>query len=92
MKDVWLDYFKDKKDKVLRLRSGDKLEYKNGLFLNSRGEYIASLSAKMRTWMEEMKEYTVSDAQVSYVLAWLPKEETEEVAVCLANMILTKQQ
>jgi hypothetical protein len=42
--------------------------------------------------MEEMKEYTVTDAQVSYVLAWLPKEETEEVAVCLANMILTKQQ
>ncbi len=92
MKDVWLDYFKDKKDKVLRLRSGDKLEYKNGLFLNSKGEYIASISTKMRTWMEEMKEYTVSDAQVSYVLAWLPKEETEEVAVCLANIILTKQQ
>jgi ATP-dependent DNA helicase RecQ len=92
MKDVWLDYFKDKKDKVLRLRSGDKLEFINGFLLNSKGEYIASLSAKMRKWMEEMKEYTVSDAHVSYVLAWLPKEETEEVAVCLVNMILTKQQ
>ncbi len=90
MHDVRLDYFKNKKGKVLTLRSGDKMRYSNGYLLNERGDYIVSLSTAMRERLQAMESngYAVSDASVSYVLAWHPKEEHEEVAVCLANLIL----
>lgn len=90
MRDVWLDYFRDKKEKVLGMRSGDSLTYKNGYLLNKDGTYVASLSTAMREKMKQLEQsgYAVSEANVSYVLAWRPQEETEEVAVLLANIVL----
>ena len=94
MHDVWLDFFKGRKDAVLRLRSGDGLLYKDGYLLNEQGLSVAALSSigkeKMKTW--EDKGYEVTDAKVSYTLAWRPKGEAEEFAVCLANVVLTKRE
>lgn len=92
MRDVWLDYFRDKKTEVLRLRSGDKLTYRNGYLLSDKGVCIVSLSNAMRDRLkdQEQKGYQVTDAEVSYVLAWRPREEPLEVAVCLANLTLEK--
>lgn len=91
MHDVWLNYFKDKKEKVLALRGGDKLQYRNGYLLSSNGDYIASLSKEQREKIKEYEDnnYCVKEAEVSYVIAWQPKEE-QEVAVCLANLVLEK--
>ncbi len=94
MHDVWLDFFKGRKDMVLRLRSGDELQYKDGYLLNEQGLCVAALSTigkeKLKTW--EDKGYEVTDAKVSYTLAWRPKGETAEYAVCLANVVLTKRE
>ncbi len=92
MSDVWLDYFRDHKESVLCLRSGDKMIYRNGYLLSEKGEYIASLSNAMRERMNnyEEKGYQVIDAEVSYILAWRPREEIQEIAVCLANLTLGK--
>ena len=92
MHDVWLDYFRDRKESVLRLRGGDKLRYSNGYLLSPQGEYIASLSTVMRERIKgyEGKGYTVTDAEASYILAWRPREEPQELAVCLANLQLTR--
>ena len=94
MRDVWLDYFRDRKESVLRLRSGDKLRYSNGYLISQQGEYIARLSNAMRDRIKalEDKGYTVADAESSYILAWRPREEPQEVAVCLANLLLTQKQ
>ena len=93
MRDVWLDYFRDKKKMVLGLRSGDKMSYRNGYLLSEKGEYITRLSVAMRDQLKnyEEKGYRVTDAVVSYILAWRPREEPQEVAVCLANLILESQ-
>ena len=92
MHDVWLDYFKGRKDVVLRLRSGDSLQYQNGFLLDGSGFHVAALSAsgkdKLKAWTE--KGYNVDDATVSYTLAWRPADSKEECAVCLANIVLTK--
>lgn len=91
--DVWLDFFRDRKSTVLRLRCGVPLCYSNGYLVNMQGEYVACLSKVKRREMDELtnKGYVVTSADVSYVLAWRPREENEEVAVCLANLILEKQ-
>ena len=92
MRDVWLDFFKGRKDIVLRLRSGDDLQYKEGFLLNEQGINIAQLSAsgreKLKVWMD--KGYEVISAKVSYTLAWRPKDSETECAVCLANLVLSK--
>ena len=92
MRDVWLDYFRPRKEQVLRLRSGDKLSYSDGYLLTASGTRIASLSTAMRDRIKDLesKGYAVTDVEVSYVLAWRPREEKDEVAVCLANIVLTK--
>ena len=90
--DVWLDYFKERKDKVLRQRSGDILQYSNGFLVSQQGDYIACLSKARKQQMAELqkKGYHVIDAHASFILAWRPREEPIEVAVCLANLILQK--
>lgn len=92
MRDVWLDFFRNRKEKVLRQRSGDKLNYADGYLLNQQGIRIASLSNAMRDRIKELesKNYSVADVEVSYVIAWRPREEQQEVAICLANIVLSK--
>ena len=93
MHDVWLDFFKIRKESILRQRSGDSLQYNDGYLLNERGSYIAALSAsgknKIKVW--EDKGYEVTNAKVSYIVAWKPQGQNVEYAVCLANIILSKR-
>ncbi|MBQ9592029.1 MAG: RecQ family ATP-dependent DNA helicase [Paludibacteraceae bacterium] len=93
MHDVWLDFFKERKNIILRLRSGDCLQYNNGYLANGQGINIGALSAsgkeKVKAWTD--KGYEVTNAKVSYTLAWKPQNSTEEYAVCLANIMLSKR-
>jgi ATP-dependent DNA helicase RecQ len=92
MRDVWLDFFKGRKDIVLRLRSGDRLQYKDGYLLNEQEINVAALSAsgkdKLKAWTD--KGYEVTSAKVNYTLAWKPQDSNVEYAVCLANLVLSK--
>ena len=92
MHDVILNFFKGRKDIVLRLRSGDNLQYKDGYLLNEQEINIVALSAsgkdKLKAWTD--KGYEVTNAKVSYTLAWKPQDSKVEYAVCLANMVLSK--
>ena len=92
MHDVWLDFFKSRKQQVLNLRSGEKLEYSNGYLVSKHAGYVAALSKSMKKRIEdlEQKGYTVIDAEVSYVIAWRPPEEKQEIYVCLANLLLER--
>ena len=94
MRDVWLDFFRGRKEIVLRLRSGDSLQYEDGLLLDEQGFNIVALSAsgkdKLKAWTD--KGYEVSSAKVSYTLAWRPQDSETEYAVCLANMVLTRKE
>lgn len=93
MHDVWLDYFKKRKDIVLHLRSGDYLQYKNDYLINERGDSVAALSTagkeKLKPWID--KGYEVTCAKVSFILAWKPIDSETEYAVCLANIVLSKK-
>ena len=92
MRDVKLDFFKGLKDIVLRLRSGDSLQYHEGYLLNEQGITIVALSAsgkeKLKAWTD--KGYEVKSARVSYTMAWRPKGYDRDYAVCLANIVLRK--
>ena len=92
MHDVILNFFNGRKEIVLRLRCGDRLQYNEGFLLNGQGINVVALSAsgkeKLKAWTN--KGYKVTGAKVSYTLAWRPENYETEYAVCLANIVLSK--
>ncbi len=90
-RDVYLDFFKDKKSLILRLRSGQPLSYRNGYLYTSKGEGVAALSNAMLAQVNALlaKGYSVARAEVSFIVAWSPKDDDQEYAVCLADLFLT---
>ena len=92
MHDVILNFFKGRKDIVLRLRSGDSLLFRDGYLQNEQEVNVTALSAsgkdKLKVFTD--KGYEVTSAKVSYTLAWKPQNSNMEYAVCLANIVLTK--
>ncbi|MBR1792966.1 MAG: ATP-dependent helicase, partial [Bacteroidales bacterium] len=106
MHDVYLHFFINRKAQILNLRSGDELIYHNGYFMAPRADksygrlaqppedrYVALLSVSMRQRIADMekKGYRVIRAMVSYVLAWRPRTDPQEVAVLLANIYLQSE-
>ncbi len=93
MKDVYLDYFRGLRHRIQQQQSGYKLKYDDGFLALANGDKVAKLSTAMHQHVKDLEEkgYIVSETEVSYVLAWQPKNEEHEIIILLANMVLTKQ-
>lgn len=89
-RDVYLDFFKDKKEKILSLRSGQPLWFKDNGFYSATGDCMAVLSAKKRNELQEFQRqgFTVYAAEVAFVAAWRGENDTVESAVMLPKMHL----
>ena len=93
-RDVYLEFFKKRKQQILALRSGDALVYKDAiLYDTSTQNEVAKLSMNMQqalaTW--QGKGYEVKSASVRFIVAWKPKDapkEEAETAVLLADLRL----
>ena len=94
-KDVYLGFFKERKQEVLALRGGDSLTYNNFFLYSSlTNKPVAKLSLKMQDTLSEWEErgYKVKSASVRFVVAWKPKDaqkDESETAVLLADLILS---
>lgn len=94
MRDVVLDFFKDKKALILQQRSGTPLLFQNDCFCLLSGEPVAILSKKgkdtLKNWMG--RGYQVHSAHVDFILAWKGKEDIDETAVLLPEIELQKRE
>lgn len=94
-KDVYLDFFKERKQEVLALRGGDSLTYSNFFLYSSLTDRpVAKLSSKMQGILSEWEErgYKVKSASVRFAMAWKPKDAEKnepETAVLLADLGLS---
>lgn len=94
-KDVYLGFFKERKQEVLALRGGDSLIYNNFiLYSPSTNKPVAKLSLKMQeTLLEwEKRGYKVKSASVRFIVAWKAKDAQKnepETAVLLADLVLS---
>lgn len=91
-KDVYLDFFKDKKETILRLRSGQQLLFKDNRLFLSTGECVAALSTKKRNELQEFtrQRFSVYASEVTYIVAWKGENDTEESAVLLPRLHLRR--
>ena len=94
-KDVNLGFFKERKQEILALRSGDSLTYRDFFLYSSLTDKpIAKLSSKMQDTLSEWEQrgYQVKSASVRFVVAWKPKDAQKnepETAVLLADLMLS---
>ena len=102
-KDINLGALKSHKREILALRAGAPLHFDNNYLYSGKPDTsgnaympLCQMSMKMQTelaqWAE--KHYTVTHAEVRFIVAWRPKEapkDEKEHAVLLADLTLTKQ-
>ena len=90
-KDVYLDFFKQRKDHVLSLRSGEELYYSNSYLEKANKVRVAFLSHKMQEELSRWKEngYTVSGASVRFIVAWKEVGKDPEIPIILPDLTLT---
>ena len=93
-RDVVLNYFKDKKAKILSLRSGDPLYFDNEYFRcdDAIRRRVVKLSNKCREQIAALyaKGYRIHRAEIRFIAAWRGEEDTEESAVILPTLYLIK--
>lgn len=90
-RDVYLDFFKDKKSLILRLQSGMHLALKdNRLYVKINGELtpVLQLSSKCNESVKQLisSGYMPYDAVIRFICAWKGKEDTTEAAVILPDI------
>ncbi len=89
-RDVYLDFFKGKKKLILQCRSGMPLFFDDGYLRLPTGEKVVCLSKQRRDelqgWAE--KNYQVQSAKVNFIVAWKNKDDMEETAVLLPELVL----
>ena len=94
-RDVFLDYFKERKKEVLALQPGDSLNYNDYiLYSGATNKPVAKLSSSMQTAIREWMDrgYSVKSASVRFIVAWKPKnvaKDESETAVILADLVLS---
>lgn len=94
-RDVVLDFFKDKKEILLKLRSGMKLSMDNYYLLaelNGRTVKIAKLSKACRERIERLQSngYTPYSAEIRFIVSWRKEDADEEIPVILPDVQLKK--
>lgn len=93
-KDVKLNFFKELKREVMRLRGGDALNYKDFILYDTlTNKPVAKLSQKMQNTLSEWEKrgYEIKSASVRFVVAWKSKDAPKnepETAVVLADLVL----
>ena len=96
-RDVYLDFFKDKKQLILRMRSGMHLALKgNRLYVRS-GDRILPVLQFSSVCYERIKGLIASgympyDAVVRWICAWKGKDDLEESAVILADIYFLREE
>ncbi len=91
-KDVYLDFFKDKKSLILKLKSGDCLTVRgNRLLAPVNGKLLPVLQFSSECNNEKVKKfiasgYVPSYAVIRFICMWKGKDDTEESRIILADI------
>ena len=94
-RDVVLDFFKDKKEIILRLHSGAPLFVKDCFLyakIDGRAVKVAKMSKVRMAELEKLsaRGYRPCGGEVRFVVAWKKEDDTEETAVLLPIMHFKK--
>ena len=95
LRDIVLDYAKDKSKDIQTLCSGDSLSYQNAFFqaiIHGSNIPICKLSKRAKEHITLLlnKGYQVVDARVRYIVGWWDEKDEKEYPRVLAEVTLKK--
>lgn len=97
-RDVVLDFFKDKKEIILSLFSGDNLKFAGDDWYltaekNGRDVRVAKFSKDFMKKFTELKEkgYSPSSSHIRFIVFWKGKNDEEETPILLVEIRLKKR-
>ncbi|HHX74857.1 MAG TPA: ATP-dependent helicase, partial [Firmicutes bacterium] len=91
--DVWLDYFIERQDVIMNLRSGDPIQYKNGEWVTKKGIRLFRPSKKFTAQMNRLQSigYLPEYASANFIVLWRKAEEEKEFAIVLPAIYFRRQ-
>ena len=93
-KDIVLDFFKGKQQKITKLRSGEPLILDGDYLVTGepRSVRVAKLSSACRTKLAALSEkgYAVKRAEVRFTVWWKGKDDDDETMIALPNVYLIR--
>ena len=95
-RDVVLDFFKDKKDTIIKLRSGDVLQLEEEhlcAVINGKLVKVIKYSKAFKEKLDFLKAkgYEPTAATIRFILAWKGKDDENETAIVLPDLSLKKR-
>ena len=95
-RDVVLDFFKDKKDTIIKLRSGDVLHFEEEhlcAVINGKLVKVIKYSKAFKEKLDFLKAkgYEATAATIRFILAWKGKDDENETAIILPDLCLNKK-
>lgn len=91
-RDVYLDFFKGKKEQILRLRSGMHLEIKGNCLYHGQTAVLQFSQAFYQNLRKlTAGGYTPYDAVIRFICAWKGSTDEEETAVILPDIYLERR-
>ena len=94
-RDVVLDFFKDKKDAIIKLRSGDILQLEEEhlcAVINGKLVKVIKYSKAFKEKLDFLKAkgYEPTTATIRFILAWKGKDDENETAIILPDLCLKR--
>ena len=95
-RDVVLDFFKDKKDTVIKLRSGDILQIEEEHLCAVIDGKLVKVIKYSKAFKEKLdflkaKGYELTTATIRFILAWKGKDDENETDIVLPDLSLKKR-
>lgn len=95
-KDVFLSFFKNKKDLICKLRSGDYLQFEEDCLnyaINGKLIKVVKYSKAFKDKLDSLKEkgYIPTEATIRFALMWKGKDEEKETPIILPDICLKKE-
>lgn len=95
-RDVVLDYFRNKREIIFSLRSGQLLKIDDVYLtaeINNRDVRIAKFSKAYTETLEKLKNkgYELHKAEVNFIVAWKHEDDEQETPIILANLYYVKK-
>jgi len=92
-KDVWLGYFTERQEIIMGLKSGDRLLYRDGHWLNDKGISVFRPSQACAGRLEQLQQrgYVPAFAKVNFVVWWKGEDQEQEIRIVLPEVHLQRQ-
>lgn len=92
-KDIWLDFFYERQDEIVYLKSGDHLSVSDEGCLDRNGHYVIRFSASFKNKVKtyQQKGFRLVRARINHIVFWKKKDTGNEIKIILPELKFSRK-